>query len=469
MEDMSALQHGARLREPARMLDVGRKEPKSFEVNQGEEAALGLLILDEYSYPTQPGDIDDKRTFCTVDNASSPNYTCLDGFSIVKAKVANLSFAAAQEGNLTDLLKEGFTKALYALMKDRRVKAITANCGFMTNFLAYVNETMVHLNETCGLPLKPLLMGTLQLGNVFTNQTDEGEAPGWGLLKEDQRALVVTANSTTLSPNFWSIMDKAGIEDPALQALQNLNPFEYVWNDTRVERFLDRICEKLKGDFCLDPALSVGEAITQLAGAASVRGFNKASQVLNNSGQFFRVFGAQNVKGFGNALADSLDHNASEASASMVKWALDTLFRIKFSPPPNFQGKVGQPEWYKLETPEVDPVWVVFECTELPVYANAIRMFSRLPVWDITTLSQCLMYAALQSDFEYPAEGDMSRSQHFRDCMMSWSTPTKLEKRFGLQPNRTLLGYNYEGEGPARNESLFDWGLPVDFALPGCV
>merc|ERR1719197_1412590 len=65
----------------------------TFPVNYGPhgQCALGILMIDGYYYPTQPGDVDDLRTWCTVLGPDPPLYRCSDedssGLDLVKSVV----------------------------------------------------------------------------------------------------------------------------------------------------------------------------------------------------------------------------------------------------------------------------------------------------------------------------------------------------------------------------------------------
>jgi len=403
--------------------------------NKGEDDALGLLIL-TYGYPTQPGDIDDKRSFCAVD----ANYQCTDGFSIVKAEVHGLEFVRAQNAEWDAGLEEGFTNAVRVLLKHSKVRAITANCGFMTNYEANVSNIIQKLHEEEGLERKPMLMGSLSLAPLLTRQkgsAEQGHVPGWGLLKKHERAVVVTANSATLGQNFYKIMNQQGMKDMSIkralkQSGKDMSPEDVL----KIRRFLVK-------NFGLDPDDKAGQRdalMSSLITAAELNGMSGfAADTLKNAGSFFRTYGAQDVTGFGAPVAGGYEHNVSQATVHMNQWVMDTLFRIEY-----FQESQGS----------VKGAGIILECTELPAYANGIRMVSRLPVWDITTMGQCLMAAAPSYDPELP----IRQNPDFKDCMLSWTNPYRFEKRFGRQTDNSITGY-VDGKIPARAKEDFDWGL----------
>jgi len=398
--------------------------------NDGEADALGLIVL-TYGYPTQPGDIDDKRSFCTVDE----NYQCTDGFSLIKAEVHGLEFAVAQNAIWNPTLKESFTNAVRALLKHPKVRAITANCGFMTNYQAHVEDIMATLHKEEGLDPKPLLMGTLSLGPLVTNQSgvESGETKGWGILKEDERAVVVTANSMTLTQNFYDLMEQQGFAEPTLKGFlgKSVKP-------EMVEKIKNYLHKKFGIE--LDDGSNQVDAIkSAMITVAQMKGQQGAVNFLHNRGKYFRTYGAQSVEGFGEPVAQGFSHNASLASPYMNDWVLDTLFSIAF---------------HRKGRGTVNGAFVIFECTELPAYSNGVRMATRLPVWDITTLGGCLMAAAPT----YDPDVHVTENADFKACMESWMNPFRLEHRFGKQADKTIVGYS-NGTSPARDVKDFDWGL----------
>jgi len=402
--------------------------------DSGEADALGLLIL-TYGYPTQPGDIDDKRSFCNVNSF----YECTDGFSLVKAEVVGLEFEVAQAAIWNASIEESFAAALRALMRHDRVRAITANCGFMTNYQANVEMLMERLHSEEGLDRKPLLMGTLALGPLFTNQTGEkdGTVPGWSILGTDERVVVVTANSMTLGKKFYQLMEQQGMPAPDLEQF-----FGKTMPPDKVETIGKFLMEKFGIENAAD---QVDEVKSAMIAAAEMHGMKGAVHYLKNRGRFFRTYGAQSVAGFGLPVAKGLAHNVSHATSHMNQWVLDTLFRI---------------EYYRKHKGKVKGSFILFECTELPAYSNGVRMATRMPVWDITTLATCLMAAARTHD----PTVHITENQDFKDCLNAWRNPFRFESRFGKQvkrdPNGEAVIQNYVGGAiPSRTMEDFDWGL----------
>merc|ERR1719161_280066 len=94
------------------VIAVSKAQAKAADSPIGENKGMGLLLLD-YEYPTQPGDIDDKRSFCTVNE----KYECTDGFTLIPAMVKNLSFRDCQLDRWDDVIEPNFYSAMEFLMK----------------------------------------------------------------------------------------------------------------------------------------------------------------------------------------------------------------------------------------------------------------------------------------------------------------------------------------------------------------
>jgi len=227
-------------------------------------------------------------------------------------------------------------------------------------------------------------------------------------------------------------MDEQGVHDPALQQIFGQ---EDIPEDKMKE--LQKFLKDRYGIDDIDTGIS--ELKSELIVASELNGIPKNRNWLKNSGRYFRNYGAQEVKGFGYPVKMGFAHNASLATAHMDEWVLDTLFRIEFEREKRGSVKGGA---------------VLFECTELPAYSNAVRMSTRLPVWDITTLGQCLM-AAVPT---YNPDEHISENPAFKRCLMAWRNPYKLEPRFGKTANGTILGYTPKTT-PARPLDEYDWGL----------
>lgn len=185
-------------------LDVSTHQQAVHRTNgRGEEIALGLLIID-YTYPTQPGDIDDKRSFCSM---KAGNYTCIDNFGLVKSKVQGLTFEAAQQNIWNEQVRQNFESALKALLVNPRVLAITGNCGFFAHYQTRADDYMTELVRCTGNTSywKPIRLSTLSLLRSLVNAPAHG---GWALQEPTDQTLVVTANKQALNPSMHELMQK---------------------------------------------------------------------------------------------------------------------------------------------------------------------------------------------------------------------------------------------------------------------
>jgi len=78
----------------------------------------------------------------------------------------------------------------------------------------------------------------------------------------------------------------------------------------------------------------------------------------------------------------------------------------------------------------------IMESTEMPVHSNSLRIQYKMPVWDISTIGQCLVRAGKAGDvpvFESDVVFNTLRAASFRECINEWSEPGKLEPKFGAQ------------------------------------
>jgi hypothetical protein len=103
----------------------------------------------------------------------------------------------------------------------------------------------------------------------------------------------------------------------------------------------------------------------------------------------------------------------------------------------------------------INIVGIIMESTEMAMHSNSVRKFTKLPVWDISTLGKCLV--KMSSKFD-PADHRISNqtfnNPEFRDCMMSWYNATRREKLFGEQPDGTLKHYDDNGLNSTELETL---------------
>jgi len=103
--------------------------------------SLGVIRLD-YDYPAAPGDIDCPESF-----AYDVYYKVVPGFT----------FEMAQAGprELTDAVKQRFIESIKWLVEEKKVSAITGDCGFMVQFQGLAREVTdvpVFMSSLCLLP-----------------------------------------------------------------------------------------------------------------------------------------------------------------------------------------------------------------------------------------------------------------------------------------------------------------------------
>lgn len=95
--------------------------------------AICVFSIDGYEWPTQPGDINDKRSFCDTIGPDGDDYKCLPGtgFSVKPYPVPNLVWQKVQHGEWNeDWWREPVTRAL----KDDDCRALIGNAGFFAFF-----------------------------------------------------------------------------------------------------------------------------------------------------------------------------------------------------------------------------------------------------------------------------------------------------------------------------------------------
>lgn len=138
-------------------------------------ASLGVVRLD-YDYPAAPGDIDHQDSF---------------EYDVHYRVVPGLTFEMCQKGELTEKVKGEFVEAIEFLDKEKKVSAITGDCGFMMWFQELARQ---HTH-------KPVLMSSLvQLPSICAAYSR----------KED--IAIFTANSTSLTPMNDLIQEQCGVD-----------------------------------------------------------------------------------------------------------------------------------------------------------------------------------------------------------------------------------------------------------------
>jgi len=137
--------------------------------------SLGIIRLD-YDYPAVPGDID-----------------CADSFTydVYYRVVPGFTFEMCQSGVMTPVVKKRFITAIKWLIKEKKVKAITGDCGFMMYFqklARHVTKLPVFMSALCVLPAVTC---------AFSHH---------------EQILIMTANGETLKPMRDLIRDECGVD-----------------------------------------------------------------------------------------------------------------------------------------------------------------------------------------------------------------------------------------------------------------
>ncbi|XP_074632687.1 uncharacterized protein LOC141891583 [Acropora palmata] len=125
---------------------VKRKHPGNTSESENNKkksksaaACVGVIRLD-YDYPPAQGDIDCPDSFdCDV------HYEVVPG----------LTFKMCKEGKMTKKVKKRFKKSIKWLVEEKKVNAITGDCGFMMNFqriARQVTKIPVFMSSLCQLP-----------------------------------------------------------------------------------------------------------------------------------------------------------------------------------------------------------------------------------------------------------------------------------------------------------------------------
>jgi len=137
--------------------------------------SLGVIRLD-YDYPAAPGDIDSPESF-----AYDVYYKVVPGFT----------FEMCQSGKLSDTVQERFIESIQWLVNEKKVKAITGDCGFMMNFQELarkVTSIPIFMSSLCQLP-----------------------AVTCGFSPKEQ-IIIFTANKNSLEPMRDLIRDECGVD-----------------------------------------------------------------------------------------------------------------------------------------------------------------------------------------------------------------------------------------------------------------
>jgi len=164
--------------------------------------SLGIIRLD-YDYPAVPGDIDHPDSF---------------GYDVYYKVVPGFTFEMCQSGKMTLAVRNSFISAINWLVKKKKVKAITGDCGFMMYFQKLARHTSnlpVFMSALCVLPAVTC---------AFSRH---------------EQILIMTANGETLKPMRDLIRDECGVDTQATRyhiiGCQDVRGFEAVATGGKVD------------------------------------------------------------------------------------------------------------------------------------------------------------------------------------------------------------------------------------------
>jgi len=204
--------------------------PSTLSPSEGETCSkLGLLVMAGYAWPTQPGDVDDLRTWCRVadDQVDNPDYECLqpyrdDEFGLVKARITNLVFGDGEHGienfQVAAAIKHELKEALRTLLEDKDVCAITGNVGFMAQIQRDAEMAINELVAEPGSQLqrKPMALGIpsmMMVPYLFPDLYDMKH--GSSSITENDKVLLFTSNFGAFANKtlLCTFMNKVSILD----------------------------------------------------------------------------------------------------------------------------------------------------------------------------------------------------------------------------------------------------------------
>ena len=147
----------------------------SGETKKSAAARLGVIRLD-YDYEAVPGDI-----------AHPDSFSC----DVYYKVVPGLTFEMCQKGKMTEDVEKRFKESIKWLVKEKKVKGITGDCGFMMNFQSIARQ----------ITKIPIFMSALcQLPAVTCGYA------------EHEQMIIMTANGKSLEPMRDLIRDEFGVD-----------------------------------------------------------------------------------------------------------------------------------------------------------------------------------------------------------------------------------------------------------------
>jgi len=440
--------------DPTELLQVqGVKRSSSSRRENASVPEIGVLNLFGYYYPTQPGDVNDVRTFCHVDPAEvnqpypkcsqpvAPDQFGVTFASIGDADLTQFTFALAQQAVTTSNdvnLLPSVKDALRYLLKKPEVKAITCNVGFCAELQPLAQAATEILVREENLAAKPFLLGSPALIPLFNSSL----SPTLGIDTETESILIITSFFPGLDmPNLVAILRDSG----GLVGVDG--------NVTMAE--LNKNLQEFFGITCMDESMACATVMlnlitlnaTAMAKGVLVIGWNLQEGYIpvDSSGGFHNV----------NLTLETYNPRVKNA-ADYARTVLGKRIAV-----------------------------IVLESTEMPAHANKIRMDWKVPVYDVSSVAKCLMRAAPSFAESHPpgleteVVADLFGNHAFLQCVEELFTPSFIEPLFGTQADGTLKFYEgiegvdltyltcTGGQSPdplkplARPIELYDQGFPV--------
>ena len=155
--------------------ETSREKCSTCQADKKPAPTLGIIRLD-YDYPPAPGDIDHPDSY---------------PYDVFYKVVPGFTFEMCQSGKLTDQVEEDFKKSIKWLVEEKKVSAITGDCGFMMYFQELA-RSITHI---------PVFMSSLcQLPAVTCAYSSK------------EQIIIMTANGQSLEPMTDLIKDECGVE-----------------------------------------------------------------------------------------------------------------------------------------------------------------------------------------------------------------------------------------------------------------
>jgi len=442
----------------AQLRAIARRSDRAPAAPQAADRALGILQLDGYYWPTQPGDLSDLRTFCSVWGPDGDDYRCNsvasaggDEFSLAWATIVNGSWPLIQHGQWTGL-EHSFTQAVEHFLLAPEVHALMGGAGWFTWYQTQVQDTMrdvVAKKKAQGVDvkMKPWLGGTPAmlpaLGSIITamagflpeesavenapNDTVRNAKPfvpilDWDLLKnESDRLLFMTSNTVLANKTkLIAFLRSAGVPVGPNSTWGEVRVAVEEWLGVDIPEYDDHtigLCAFLHKTSGLLPLETMG------AGATAQWAKVLAQKVI--------IVPWAKALGYGLAVTmpGSLFHNVPgliRGSSSVASVLLGTILQ---------HTKAGE-----------NIVGIFMESSEMPAYSNWVRNITSLPVWDSTVVARCLMVAAPSYDAEKALDQGngpvLFNTPAFHQCMMEWWDAGKWDTRAGLQKDGFIKYYD---------------------------